>query len=71
VADGQAALMHQEAARAGELVGLLGNHPDRQLLTGEIGAGKFERFRRFGFVHVDDSRLRLIAPCLEFLKGIL
>src|SRR6476646_1752809 len=39
-----AAVMHQEAARACELVGLLRYDPYRQLLTGQIGARQFERF---------------------------
>jgi len=33
------AVLNEEAARAAELIGLLGNDPDRELLTGQVSAG--------------------------------
>ena len=46
------AVLHEEAARAGELVGLLGHDPHGELFTGQIGAGQFECFE-FGLAVID------------------
>ena len=54
-----AAVVHQEAAGAGELVALLGQHPDRQFFTGQagqVGAGQLQRLGQLGLVDVDRRR---------------
>ena len=51
-----AAVVHQEAAHAGELVLLLGLHLDGQLLVREVGAGQLEGLGRLGLVLVDLAR---------------
>src|SRR5690349_5522805 len=66
-----AAVVHQEAARAGELVALLGQHADRQLLAGQVRAGQLERLVEVRFVDVDAARLRLGATRLELLEAVL
>src|SRR5690606_28205532 len=66
-----AAVVHQETTRAGELVGLLGDHPNRQFLAGEVGAGQLVGLDGLRIVHVNDGRLGLVAPRLQFLEGIL
>ena len=38
-------MVHKETTRAGELVGLLGNHPNNELLAGEVGAWELELSR--------------------------
>ncbi len=63
--------MHQEAARARELVGLLRDDPHRQLLAGQIGAGQFEGLGGLRLVDVHDRRLGLVTPRLQFLERIL
>ena len=63
--------MHQEAARARELVGLLRDHPHGQLLAGQVGAGQLEGLGGLGLVNVYDRRLGLVAPSLQFLERIL
>src|SRR5690349_7240333 len=63
--------MDQEATRAGELVGLFRDDPDRQLLAGQIGSGQFERFGGFRFVDVDNRGLGLVTSRLQFLQRIL
>src|ERR1044072_7757810 len=69
-----APVMHQEALRARELVGLLGHDANRQVLTGQAGevcAGQLEALRCFGLVDVDDPGLVLVAARLEFLERVL
>ena len=66
------AVLHQEARRAGELVGLLRNHPNRELFTREIRAGQFERVELVAVVDVDHCDRGVVAPardCLERLFG--
>lgn len=58
----------EEAARAGELVGLLRDDAHRQFLAGQVRAGQFEGLGRFGFVDVDGRRLGFVAPSLEFFE---
>src|SRR6185437_15657682 len=69
-----AAVVHQEAAGAGELIVLLRQHPDGQLLTGHAGqvrARQLERLGQFGLVHIDRSGLSLRTASLQFFEGIL
>jgi hypothetical protein len=57
-----AAVMYEETARAGELIGLLGNHSNGQLLAGQVCSGKLEALGLFGLVDVN-ARLALVdAP---------
>src|SRR5437763_8883084 len=51
-----APVMHQEATRAGELVRLPRDHPERKLLVGQVGAGELERLRDVIGVDVDRAR---------------
>ena len=66
-----AAMVHQEAAAAREFVGLLGDHPNRQFLVGEIGPRQLERIRRVGLVDIDHRRGRIVAPARKLLQGLL
>src|SRR5919201_1091239 len=66
-----AAVVHEEAARAAELVRLHRQYLDGELLVGEIGTGQLEGLGDVGFVHVDDGRLRVNASGLEFLQAVL
>src|SRR5690606_32675112 len=59
-----AAVMHQEAAHAGELVGLAGQHADGELFAREVGTGQLEAFGRLGLVLVDDARALVGTPRL-------
>src|SRR4051812_12113501 len=65
------AVVHEEAARAGELVALLGQHADRQLLARQVCARQLERLVEVSFVDVDAARLRLGAPRLQLLEAVL
>src|SRR5690625_1207739 len=47
-----AAVMHEEALRAGDLVRLARDLPHRALLVGQVGTGQLEVFGRFCFVFV-------------------
>lgn len=60
--------MHQEAARARELVGLLRHDTHGQFLTGQVCARQFEGLRGVRLVDVDDGGLRLVAACLQFFE---
>src|SRR5215472_6355293 len=51
-----APVMHQEATRAGELVRLPWNHPERKLLVRQVGPGELERLRHIIGVDVDRAR---------------
>src|SRR5690606_41758881 len=50
------AVVHQEAARARELVGLTRDHTQRQLLVGQVGTGQLEGLGEIGLVDVDAAR---------------
>ena len=63
--------MHQETARAGELIGLLGHHPDREFLARQVSAGQLEVLGRVGFIDINDGGLRLVASCFQFLQRVL
>jgi len=45
------AVLNEEAARAAELIGLLGNDPDRELLTGQVSAGQLHRLGGVDLIH--------------------
>src|SRR5690242_4340297 len=66
-----AAVVDQVALATGELVGLPRDHPDRQLLTGEVGAGQLEALGLFGLVDVDARRGLVDTPGLELLDRVL
>ncbi len=50
-----AAVVHQEARRAGELVRLLRDDMDGELLAGQVRAGQFEGFGEVGLVGVEHA----------------
>src|SRR5699024_8232779 len=56
-----AAVPDQEAAHAGELVGLLGLDLDRELLGGQVGPGQLEGLRGLGLVLVDLAGVLVMA----------
>jgi hypothetical protein len=62
-----AAVMDEEAARAGELICLLGQHSNDQLLAGQVGTGQFEVLRGLRLVDVNRTRLGLVPSRLELV----
>ena len=66
-----AAVVHEEAPRARELVGLPWEHPDGELLTGEVGTGQLESLGLLGLVDVDAGGALVDATVLELLDGVL
>ena len=66
-----AAVVDQEAAAAGELVALLRQHPDGELLPGQVGTGQLERLVEVGLVDVDRAGLGLRPARLELLEAVL
>ncbi|ALM37960.1 hypothetical protein SFR_1345 [Streptomyces sp. FR-008] len=64
-------MVHQEAAHAGELVLLLGQHPDGQLLVGEVRSGKLEALCGLELVDVDRGGGLVVPPGLQFLDAVL
>src|SRR5699024_1332725 len=66
-----AAVLDEEAAGAGELVRLSGQHPHRQLLAGEVGARELVRVRGLGLVLVDGRGRGLVPPTLQLLDGVV
>src|SRR5690606_34862989 len=69
-----AAVMHQEAHRAGELVGLLRHHLDREVLAGQSGkirTRKLEALCGRVLVDVHHARLGLVAARLQLLQRVL
>src|SRR4051794_36077605 len=65
-----AAVADQEAAGTGELVRLAREHPDRQLLVREVGAGQLERLRGLGLVLVDLAGVLVVTTGLELLDAV-
>src|SRR4051794_9813454 len=65
-----AAVPDQEAAGAGELVRLAREHPDGQLLVGEVGARQLERLRGLGLVLVDLAGVLVVTTGLELLDAV-
>src|SRR3954471_15220773 len=66
-----AAVVHQEAARAGELVRLARQHAYGELLAGEIRPRKLERLGEVLLVDVHAAGLRLGASGLQLLERVL
>ena len=66
-----AAVVHQEAAHAGELVLLLGLHLDSELLVGQVRARQLERLGGLGLVLVDLAGVLVVAARLELLDALL
>jgi len=61
---------HQKTTSTGELIGLAGKHPDRQLFVREISARKLEGFRRLSLVFVNLPRVLIVAASLEFFDAV-
>src|SRR6187455_1754279 len=66
-----AAVVHQEAPGARELVGLAREDPHRELLAGQVGPGQLEALRLLGLVDVDARGALVDATALELLDGVL
>ena len=66
-----AAVLHEEAARAGELVLLLGQHADGELLVGQVGTRELEGLGRLGLVLVDLAGVLVVPASLELLDALL
>src|SRR5690606_12132791 len=64
------AVVHQEAAHAGELVLLLGQHPDGQLLVREVRSGQFQALGGLELVDVHGGRRLVVAPGLQFFQTV-
>src|SRR5690606_30219271 len=65
-----AAVLHEEAARAGELIGLAGKDPHGELLAGEIGTGELIGIGRFGLILIDRRGGGLVATTLQLLDRV-
>src|SRR5665811_1928027 len=66
-----AAVMHEEAARAGELIRLSRKYPHRELFAREVGTGQLEALGGFGLVFVDNARGLVRPTRLELLERVL
>src|SRR4051812_8359989 len=66
-----AAVVHQEAAHAGELVQLLGLDLDGQLLVRQVRAGELEGLGGFRLVLVDLPGVLVVTARLELLEAVL
>src|SRR3954452_10802754 len=66
-----AAVVHQEATRARELVRLARQHPHCQLFAGQVCAGQLEGLGEVFLVDVHGARLCLGAPSLELFEAVL
>jgi hypothetical protein len=56
------AVLHQKAARTGELVGLLRYHPYGEFLAGQIGVGQHKRVGGVLVVGVEQRRIGIGTP---------
>ena len=65
-----AAVVHEEAAHAGELVVLTGLDLDGQLLVGQVGTGQLERLGRLGLVLVDLAGVLVVASRLQLFDAL-
>jgi hypothetical protein len=63
-------VVHEEAARAGELVGLSRQHAQRQLLVRQVGAGQLERLGQVGLIAVERAALAVGPPRLQLLEAV-
>src|SRR6187200_1784752 len=66
-----AAVVHEEAARAGELVCLAREDPHRELLVGQVSPGQLERLGQVGLVHVHGARGLVLPARLQLLETVL
>src|SRR5690349_24040589 len=66
-----AAVVHQEARAAGELVRLLRDDLDGQFLVREIGSGQLEVLGSFGLILVDLARALLVTTRFQLLDRVL
>src|SRR3954451_8282273 len=66
-----AAVVHQEAAHASELVQLLGLDLDGQLLVRQVGAGELEGLACLSLVLVDLPGVLVVPTSLELLEPVL
>jgi hypothetical protein len=64
-------MVHQEAARARELVFLLRDHADRELLIRKIGPGKLMGLGQLGLVDIHGGCGEIGAPGLELFEAVL
>ncbi len=62
--------LDQEAGGARELIGLLGQNPNRQFFVREVCSGQLKGFSRFDLVLIHLAGVLVIAPRLEFLERI-
>ena len=64
------AVVHQEAARAGELVGALRQNANAQGLIGEVSAGQLDRLSEFSLVEIDHRGRLFRTPRLELFDAL-
>src|SRR3954452_9903340 len=65
-----AAVVHQEAAHAGELVLLAGHHLDGEFLMGQVGTRQLEGLGRLGLVLVDLAGVLVVPTRLELFDAL-
>ena len=63
-------MLHEEAAHAGELVGLRREHDDVELEVGQVCAGQLEARRVVGILVADRTRELVGNPLLERLDRL-
>src|SRR5215203_1693132 len=63
-------MSYQEAASAGELIRLARQHPNGELLVGEVRAWKFEGFGRLGLVFVNLAGVLVVTASLELFDAV-
>src|SRR4051794_1889919 len=63
--------MHQETARTGELVLLLGDDAHRQLFAGQVGARQLVRLRQLGLVNIDGRGSKICATSFQLFEAVL
>ena len=61
--------MDQEAAGAGELVGLLGHHPDGEFFIEEVRTGELVGLHGVGLVDISGGGRRVDPAAREFVQG--
>src|SRR5215208_6396424 len=63
-------MSYQEAASASELIRLARQHPNGELLVGEIRAWKLEGFGRLGLVFVNLAGVLVVTASLELFDAV-
>src|SRR5829696_2590139 len=63
-------MSYQEAASAGELIRLARQHPNGELLVGEVRAWKLEGFGRLGLVFVNLAGVLVVTASLELFDAV-